>query len=74
VGQADRRRRHVVGQRRAQVRELAGTLLDEHLVTGGYEGDAGRVVAAILEARQALQQDWGGLARPDVTDYSAHAR
>ena len=68
MGEADGRRWRDVEQGGAQVAELAGSLLDEELAVGGHERDAGRVVAAILQARQALEQDGRGLTRPDVAD------
>ena len=55
-----------------QVGQLAGLLLDEELAGAGQHGDAGRVVAAVLEAPQALEQDRGGITRPDVPDDAAH--
>ena len=62
-----------VGERRLEVAELAGPLLDEQVAVVVDERDAGRVVAAVLEAREALDQDGPGLTRSDVADDPAHA-
>ena len=59
-------------ERRLQVDELAGPLLDEHLAVLVHEGDPGRVVAAVLEAPKALDQDGASLAGTRVADDSAH--
>ena len=61
-----------VGQRGRQVRELAGALLDEQRAVV-EEGDAGGVVAAVLEAPQPLDQDRAGLPGAGVADDAAHA-
>ena len=45
---------------------------DEHLARLVHEGDAGRVVAAVLEAPEALDQDGASLAGTRVADDSAH--
>ena len=37
--------------------QLAGALLHEEVAVGGDEGDARRVIAAVFEALQALEQD-----------------
>ena len=50
VGQADGRVGSAVRDRRLEVDELAGPLLDEHVAALVDEGDPGRVVAAVLEA------------------------
>src|SRR5207249_5627252 len=44
----------------------------EELAVGRDEGDAGRVVAAIFEARQPLEQDGGRVARANVPDDATH--
>ncbi len=44
-----------VGDGRLEVRELAGPLLDEQVARVVDEGDAGRVVAAVLEPPEALR-------------------
>ena len=73
VGEADRRLGRGVEQRGAQVGQLARALLHEQLARCRDEGDAGRVIAAVLEAREALEQDGRRVARPDVSDDAAHA-
>jgi hypothetical protein len=39
-----------------------------------HHGDAGRVVAAVLEALEALEKDAGSLAMTDIGDDSTHGR
>ena len=74
VGQAYRGRWcAILKKSRSQVLELAGALLDEHLAAGRDQGDAGRVVAAVLKPGEALQQDGRRLARPNVADDSTHS-
>ena len=63
-----------VGQQVAQIFELALGAANFELAAIDDSRDAGRVVAAILEAAEPAEQDWVGLARPDVSDYSAHDR
>ena len=58
----------------AQIFELALGAANFELAAIDDSRDAGRVVAAILEAAEPAEQDWVGLARPDVSDYSAHDR
>ena len=63
-------------ERVLEVDELAGALLARDAV-GGDQGDARRVVPAVLEAGQALHDDVQGFAvrvRADVSDDSAHGR
>jgi hypothetical protein len=64
VGEADRGVRRPVGERRLQVGQLAGPLLDEEVARVVDEGDAGRVVAAVFEALQALDEDRSRLTGP----------
>ena len=70
--------RPVVGQRGLldgllQVGQLAGALVrGDHAI--GDQGDAGGVVAAVLQAPQALDDDVTGLLVADVPHDSAHAR
>ena len=68
----DRGVRRPIGDRRRQVGELAGLLLDEEVALLVDEGDARRVVAAVLEAPQALDEDRARLAGPRVADDAAH--
>ena len=53
-----------VGDGRLEVDQLAGLLLDEQVARVVDQGDPGRVVAAVLEAPQALDEDGPGFARP----------
>src|SRR3989454_8403556 len=73
MGQAERRVGGPVSDRRAEVGELAGLLLDEEVAVLVDEGDPGRVVAAVLESPQALDEDGPGLPGTGVSDDSAHA-
>ena len=73
VGEADGRVGRPVGDRRLEVDELAGFLLHEHPAVLADERDPRRVVAAVLEPRQAFDQDGAGLAGSGVTDDAAHA-
>ena len=59
-------------KRLQQVGQLADTLLDEHVAAARDERDASRVVAAVLEPAQALEQDGRRFTRADVADDSAH--
>ena len=72
VGEADRGVRRPVGDRGLEVRELAGLLLDEQVAVLVDEGDPGRVVAAVLEPLEALDQDRPRLPGPGVADDAAH--
>ena len=74
VRQADGRVRGPVGDRRAQVGELAGLLLDEQVPTVVDERDARRVVAAVLEAGQSLDEDGTRLPGSRVAHDAAHQR
>ena len=73
VRQPDRRVRRPVGDRRLEVGQLAGPLLDEQVAVLVDERDPGRVVAAVLEALQALDEDGARLTRTGVADDAAHA-
>ena len=72
VADAGMARRAVAVEVIGEVRELAGLLLDEDGAVIGPHGDAGRVVAAVLEPPQALDQDRRGVTRTDVSDDPAH--
>ena len=72
VGQADRGMRGPIGDGRLEVDQLAGTLLDEEVAGVVDEGDPGRVVAAVLEALETLDQDRARFARTGVADDAAH--
>ena len=63
-----------VGDRRLEVGQLAGLLLDEQVAVVVDQRDAGRVVAAVLEALEALDEDGARLPRTRVADDAAHAR
>ena len=73
MGEADRGRGRGIEQRRPEVGQLARPLLDEQLARGGHERDARRVVAPVLQAREALEQDGRRVPWSDVSDDAAHA-
>ena len=72
VGEADRGVRRPVGDGGLQVDQLAGPLLDEQVARVIDQGDAGRVVAAVLEALEPFDQDGPRLPGTGVTDDAAH--
>ena len=72
VGEADRGVRRPVGDGGLEVDQLAGPLLDEQVTRVIDQGDAGRVVAAVLEALEPFDQDGPRLPGTGVTDDAAH--
>ena len=62
-----------VAERRPQLGDLARALLDEEVALGRDERDAGGVVAAVLEAREPVEEDRSGVPEPDIADDAAHA-
>ena len=73
VGEADRGVRRPVGDGRLEVDQLARPLLDEQVTGVIDEGDAGRVVAAVLEALEPFDEDGARLPGTGVTDDAAHS-
>ena len=73
VSQPDPGSGRIAAERVGQDCHLAGPLLDEQIAVLGDQGYPGGVVAPVLEAPQAIQQDGPGLAWSGVADYSAHA-
>ena len=73
VGEPDPRVRRPVQERRRKVGQLPRPLLDEELARLGDERDPGRVVAAILQAPEPLEEN--GSRRPGtrVPNDAAHA-
>src|SRR5688572_12957912 len=59
-------------QRRVEVGQLADRADDFHAASG-VDGEAGRVVATVLEPAKALHEDGGAVLRSHVRDDSAHA-
>jgi len=57
-----------------EVAELAGLFLHEDVTGIGQQRDARRVIAAVLQAAQPVQQDGRRVTRADVTDDAAHER
>ena len=74
VADAGAASRQVVGEMATQVGELADALRYAEAALGVEHGDAGAVVAAVLEAGEALEDDGCGRFAADVTDDSAHGR
>ncbi len=72
VGEADGRVRRAVGDGGLEVDQLAGPLLDEQVAGVVHERDARRIVAAVLEPLEALDQDRARLPRAGVADDAAH--
>ena len=73
VREPDRRVGRPVRDRRLEVGELARLLLDEQVALLVDEGDPGRVVAAVLEPPETLDQDGARLTRAGIADDAAHA-
>src|SRR2546426_8436039 len=57
-------------ERRLELRELAGPL--DHPYRAIKDGDPSGVIAAVLEASKALQEDWEGLVGADIAHDAAH--
>ena len=72
MGEADRSMGRAVGDGGLEVDQLAGPLLDEQVAGVVHQRDPGRIVAAVLEPLEALDQDRARLARTGVTDDAAH--
>ena len=72
VANSDRSLKRRAIKRAAQVLELADRAADFHPGAADRR-DAGRVVAAILQARERSEQNRHRLRRAHVSDYSAHA-
>jgi len=70
--EAHPRVRRSVGERRGEIGELAGLLLDEESALLIHERDPGRIVAAILETAQAFQEDRARGAGSGIADDAAH--
>src|SRR5258708_9591113 len=62
------------GERGAQIFELAGGFAHLKIAVGSNDSDAGRIVAAILQALEAIHQDGGGVFGADISHDSAHLR
>jgi hypothetical protein len=55
-----------------QIAQLARSAADAERPIGAVNGEAGRIIAAILEAFQAFENDGDGVVMADVTYNSAH--
>ncbi|MPM15727.1 hypothetical protein SDC9_62099 [bioreactor metagenome] len=64
-------RQRVLVQGHLEVQQLAGLLLGGDPPVG-HDGHTGRVVAAVLEAPEPLDDDLTGAARPDIPHDSTH--
>ena len=73
VRQPDRGMRRPVGDGRLEVRELAGTLLDEQVARVVDQSDARRVVAAVFEPFEPFDQDRARLTGTGVSDDATHS-
>ena len=64
----------ILAQNLFKVRQLSCRAAQIELVAAGVaDGDASRVVAAIFEAPQPLDDDWDDFLWSDVADDAAHA-
>ena len=72
MGQADRRVWRPIGDGGLEVGQLAGALLDEQVARVVDQGDPGRIVAAVLQAPEPLDQDRARLAGTRIADDAAH--
>ncbi len=72
VAHAERAVQLVLDELRLEIRELPFRAHHVHAVAV-HDGDAGRVIAAVLEFFQAADQNRDDITRPDVSDDSAHA-
>jgi hypothetical protein len=73
VSDAERSVERVFAKDFFEIAEFAGSAADlEESGIRAADGNAGRVVAAIFEAAQALKDDGDNLLTADVTDNSAH--
>ena len=72
VREPDRGVRGPLGDRGAQVAQLAGALLDEEVALLVDERDARGVIAAVFEPAEALHEDRAGLTGPGIADDSTH--
>src|SRR4029079_17696978 len=72
VGEPDRRVGCPVGDGCLEVDQLAGPLLDEEVTRVVDQGDARRVVAAVLEALEPFDEDGPRLPGTGVTDDAAN--
>ncbi len=72
VAQADPCTGRVAAEGVRQNGHLTGSLLNEQVSILGDEGDAGGVVAPVLEASQPIEQDRSSFSGSGVADDSAH--
>ena len=72
VGQPDRGVGRAIGEGGLEVDQLARPLLDEQVAGVVDEGDPGRIVAAVLEPLEPLDEDGARLPRTRVADDAAH--
>ncbi len=56
-----------------EIAELARGAANFHFAVIAYHGDAGRVVAAIFEAPEPVENQRHNPLRPDIADNSAHS-
>ena len=71
MADTDRALRHIFLDLVAQCRKAADALLDADVIAV-INGDAGRIVAAVLELREALEQEVRCLLVTDITNNTTH--
>lgn len=64
---------HVGGELHQQVVQLAGSADNSQSFFGIHCGNAGRIIAPILQGAQALQQDGGSPLKTHVADNATHS-
>src|SRR5204863_8441143 len=57
-----------------QIAKFSRSAADFQLPGLRHNGDAGRIIAAVLELAQAFDDDRHDFLGPDIADYSAHTR
>ena len=73
VADAEGALKGMLAQHLLQVVQLARSAADlKRALAGSADGDARRVVAAILQAPQPLEDEWHNFLRADITHDSAH--
>jgi hypothetical protein len=61
-----------IEQTAAQIPQLAYGTADFQLIRRRKDRDSGRIITAVFEPFEPTEQDWAGVARPHVTNYSTH--
>jgi hypothetical protein len=74
VGEPDGGMRRAIRDRGLEIGQLAGPLLDEQVPTVIDERDPGRIVAAVFQAPEPLDENGARLSGPRVSNDAAHVR